>query len=460
LEAAGQDADANAGTTAVDDPATSCDETPTVGDLTVRLLHACDKSPISGGTVRITGPQAGESNTDAKGLANFKGVKPGSYQIDGTQAQHLPGKTNGDVAAAKSTTVDLVLSAVVKAAPVHAEHSVVLDKNGRAPATFPILQFQITNGPPNHLFEVQLSRGGTGDLTGGPGLAGSWVEADGRDARFKRAKFSSWSNGQKTLQLDGSGNATFIMPLEWWRDQARQPRSTFTDFTYFFRVITFKAGPTPVCAFSSADGSGSAPSVKLHNNLVSFRIQDLGYIAGGTKKSIQMEGKTKEPNTSEMYTFVQWKVGGRELWSGTTPAMTRPTVQDYNVIHESNYPVSQIDRLGTNPRYHDGNYTVSADGLTFTSSDAPSNALPAGATAAFTHIDFDTRVHLNFEVPAAVKIAHQDGSAPTFGVVTGVLDNPQPITLDAGAWNARILQRLKADGTPDAPTHPDTFAGP
>ena len=77
----------------------------------------------------------------------------------------------------------------------------------------------------------------------------------------------------------------------------------------------------------------------------------------------------------------------------------------------------------------------------------------------FASVDFETRLHLNFEVPAAVTVTRKDGSAPVFGVVAGKLDDPQPVTLAARTWNVRILQTRQADGTV-AVTHPATFAGP
>jgi hypothetical protein len=443
-------------------------------------------TPLSGVEVEVTG--TAKQNTGADGSTKFNAVPAGSPQnIKARKANYGPVPAGGTAFApgeavvtqtftdGQVVTIPMQLQSInIKAA--QANLTVVLDGSGNAPGANPILQFQISNGPANHLYDVQLSRGGAGDLTGGPGLAGSWIETDGRDARMNRTKFSSWSNGQTALQLDGSGNATFTLPLEWWRDQARQKRSTFTSFTYSFRVVAFKAGPTPLCV-SSADGSASG-TVTISNNLLTFQVQDLGYVNGGKTKSILMKFTVKQANTISMYTLVQWKSGGRELWSGNPPVMTRPTVQDYNVTHESNYPTQQIDRLGTNPRYHDGP-TASADGLTGSADDAPSSpdppalppppappAAPPAApppppkgTASFTHIDFDSRIHLNFEVPAAVTISRQDGSAPVFGVVTGVLADPQPITLDSAPWNTRVLQTRAPDGTV-ALSHPDAFAGP
>jgi hypothetical protein len=446
-----------------EDPVVPCPETPEapgtvtpgpdpeLANLNVRLVHACDSSPLRDGNVRITGPESREGTTDADGWARFEGITPGQYDLEGVETNHQAGTGRQNAAAATTTAVDLPLQTTPQIRSVQATYTVVLDRTGNAPGAHPILEFQISNGRAGHLFDVQLSRAGA--LTGGPGLAGSWVEADGRDARVGRTSFSSWANGQRTLRLDGSGAATFRMPLEWWRDQARQRLSTFTDFNYSFRVITFQDGPTPVC------GTSATGSVTVRNNLTRFAVVDLGYVNGGTDKLIRMEIDVREANTTDMYTFVQWKIGGRETYAGTPPVMTRPTVKDYNVIHRSEYPVSQLDRVGTDPRYWDGAYNIDADGLGMNATDQPGSSLPGGSSHAFTHIDFDTRVHLNFEVPAAVTVTRQDGSAPVFGVVVGVIAAPLPITLTNGAWNTRVLHVRQPDGTV-ALTHPANFAGP
>ncbi|MEO8129473.1 MAG: hypothetical protein ABI822_20405, partial [Bryobacteraceae bacterium] len=59
----------------------------------------------------------------------------------------------------------------------------------------------------------------------------------------------------------------------------------------------------------------------------------------------------------------------------------------------------------------------------------------------------------------AVTVTRQDGAAPVFGVVVGVIANPQPVTLASAPWLTRVLAALKADGT-TAVTHPAAFAGP
>ncbi len=427
---------------------------PEPANLHVRVMHACDRRPLNGATVRITGPETRETSTSADGWANFDGITPGTYDIQGIHPQHQTGTGSAAAPGGTTTTAELLLQGTIGIRPAQAAYSVVLDASGNAPGAHPVLELQITNGPPNHLFDVQLSRGGA--MAGGPGLAGSWVQADGRDARVDRAVFSSWSNGQTSLRLDGGGNATYRMPLEWWRDQARQPLSRFTEFTYSLRVIAFPDSGTPVCTDSAASAT---PTVILRNNLVRFRVVDLGYINGGVAKSIRMEFTVREANTTDMFTFVQWMQGYFRHWRGTPPAMSYPTHQLYSIIHDANFPDFTIDRLRTNPRYWDGAYNVSADGLTASATDAPGGAINAGFSHEYGSIDFETRVHLNFEVPAAVRITRQDGSAPVYGVITGVLANPQPVTLDSATWNTRVLQVRQPDGSVTV-THPASFAGP
>jgi hypothetical protein len=423
------------------------------------LQHACDQSPLDKGKVEISGPESRSLPTGADGWAKFDGIKPGNYSINGTQPQHYPGSTSANAPDAHTTEVKLPLQATIQIAATKAEYTVVLDKDGAAPAAFPILGFSITKGPPNHLFDVQLSRDGAGSFTGGPGLANSWVQADGRDARMNRHVFSSWANGQKTLKLDGSGNATFAMPLEWWRDQARQKRADFTNFTYTFRVVAFKAAATPVCAFSAAS------SVVLHNNLVKFQVVNTGYTP--LAHSIRMEFTTKEANTSAMYTMVQWMQGSFKEWSGTPPVMRFPPGHVlYGFTHTCDFTTFTIDRLRTNPRYWDGNYTPDADGrgLTVFATDAPSAGLSDGFSTGWDSVDFETRIHLNFEVPAAVTVISKEGTAPNLGKIVGALADPQPIKLDSNPWTMRVLQVRKPDGSVDVKNPenggPDTFAGP
>lgn len=430
-----------------------------IANLHVHIVHACDKQPLNGATVRITGPEMRELTTGPDGWANFDGITPGSYSIEATHPQHHDGLGQVSVPDQTTTVTEIPMQGIIQIVPEKVTYTVVLDKSGNVSATHPLLKFTISNGPPNHLVDVQMARDSAGSLSGGPGLAGAWVHADGRDARKDREKFSSWSNNQRAIALDGGGSGSFEVPLEWWKDQVRRKLSDFTEFTYHYRVVAMKDAASAVCAHSSGDGSATG-TVKLQNNLTGFRVVRLGYIDGGTKYSMRMEFDVREANTTNMYTFVQWKIGGREIYSGSPPVMSRGTVQDYGIIHISDYPVWQIDRLNLDPRYWDDAYTISNGGKRAAATDKPSStATSAVNTHTFTHIDFDTRVHLNFEVPAAVKITRQDGSPPTYGVVVGELDDPQPITLDSDDWASRILRVRQPDGT-EVVTHPNAFAGP
>jgi hypothetical protein len=102
---------------------------------------------------------------------------------------------------------------------------------------------------------------------------------------------------------------------------------------------------------------------------------------------------------------------------------------------------------------------VSADGKTATGTDPPGGAIGGADAVDFMKVDFETRIHLNFEVPSEVKIKKKEGSAVPYDVLIGVLEDPQPFTLDSGAWKVRILQEKKADGSVDV-SQPDTYAGP
>jgi hypothetical protein len=424
-------------------------------NLHVQLQHACDNSPLNNGNVEISGPESRNLPAGANGWAKFEGITPGNYTIKSTHPQHYPRNAVASVPEATTTEVKLPLQATIEIASAQPAYTVVLDKNGNPTAAFPILQFNIAKGPPNHLFAVQLSRDGAASFTGGPGLAKSWVQADGRDGRMKRTVFSSWANGQKTLKLDGSGNATFSMPLEWWRDQARQKLPDFKDFTYSFRVVAFKSASTPVCAYSATS------SVVLHNNLVKAQVKDNGYTNGGLAHSVQLEFTVLEANTMEMYTMVQWMQGSFKEWSGTPPVMRfTPGHKLYGITHFSNFADFTVDRLRTDPRYRDGNFQKTPDGLTAFTDDAPSAPLNDGFSHGWDSVDFETRVHLNFEVPANVKITRKDGVAPNIGVITGVLENPQPITLTSNTWKTRVLQIRQPDGTVTADNTKDNFAGP
>ena len=165
------------------------------------------------------------------------------------------GETDTSVKAAKGkgsgggkTTVDTPIPLTIT--PKKTDYTVVLDKTGATPAAQPILTFDI-KGPPNWYFDVQLSRKDSNKLGEGPGLTGAWDSSKTREVRRDTKLFSSWSNGEKTLKLDGSGKASYSAPLEWWKDQARRPRKDFDSEDIFYRVV------------ASADSSGASPAPRL-----------------------------------------------------------------------------------------------------------------------------------------------------------------------------------------------------
>lgn len=342
--------------------------------------------------------------------------------------------------------------------PNKPELVVVLDKTGAVPAKYPILEFDI-KGPPGWLYEVQVSRKDADKLTSGRGLAGAWDKSKAPKDRLPQRLFSSWTNGEKTLKLDGAGKAKYKMPLDWWKDLARLSKNDFQTDQFYYRVLAFKDAASSI-AYSTKD-NGTPPSVKIHNNLVGIKLTNLGYSANGLSKPERVEFTVREPDTTEMYTMVQWMQGAFRFWGGADSFSTHTL---YNILHYSNFPDWTIDSVLTNPRpsFFGGSAgpTISADKKTASGTDHPgSAALPPGYTHKFNLVDFESRIHLNFEVPAVVKIIRQEGSAPIFGVITGVLNDPQPFILDSGTWNVRILQVRETDGSVTV-SHPAAFAGP
>ena len=343
--------------------------------------------------------------------------------------------------------------------PNKPELVVVLDKAGNVPEAHPILTFEI-KGPSDWFYDVQVSRHDADKMAGGPGLTGAWDKTKTPKDRLGQRLFSSWTNGEKTLKLDGSGKAKYKMPLDWWKDLARLPLKDFQTEDFYYRVLVFRDAAASSVVYSTKD-KGTPPSLKIHNNLTAFKLTDVGYTGGGVTKPEREEFTVREPNTTEMYTIVQWMQGSFRLWGGS---QTFPGHTLYGISHDANFPDLTVDSLTSNPRPNffggAGGPSVSADGKTASGTDHPgAGSIPTGFSHYYASVDFETHVHLNFEVPNQVKIIRKDGSAPVFGVVTGVLDDPQPFILDSGTWNVRILQVRQADGTVTL-THPNTFAGP
>lgn len=339
-----------------------------------------------------------------------------------------------------------------------ASYTVVLDKSGNVWAGYPILEFEITDGCPNHYIDIQVAKKDAGLLSGGPGLANAWDKTKLPKDRITQQAYSSWTNGEQALKLDGAGKATYKMPLDWWKDLARQPRNIFITMPVHFRVLAF-------CDPSTAPLNSSISKVDVLNNLVDFKLTDGGYIRpyAGTVKNIETKFTVRETGTTEMYTIVQWNIGTTKIWNASVaPPVSRfPVTTDYRLDHLYNIPEWAIDRLETNPRYHDGIFTLSADGKTATTDDAPTSRLiNTPDTHKYASVDWDTRLHLNCDVPASVTIKRKEGSPPVYDIVIGVLAPPEPLILDSAPWNIRILQVKDVRTGNINVTNPATFAGP
>lgn len=367
------------------------------------------------------------------------------------------GSDSGSDAGGDSGTNTLASCFAITITANRGDYAVVIDDQGNEIASKPILGFQITGGPPNGLIDIQLSVDSAAGLTGGPGLSSPWDSSLPISQRYENGLFSSWSNGDNTLRLDGSGSATYKMPLEWWRDLARVTWVSDTK-SFFYRVISVDDDTTTVTGQSSADGVGSASSVVLRNNLVSFKVVESGYT--GRSKPVTMTLVVLVPNTTNMYSFVQFLQGAQKLWTGPGPCTYPPITQYGGIKHDANFEDLSIDSLDTDPRYA-ANYTVSPDGKQATADDNPDPGAmePQLYTHYYSSLDFDTRVYLNFEVPAQVHISRQAGSPPQYGVVTGDMLPASPSIISSWHWSVRVLQAAQADGSV-ATTYPDSFSGP
>jgi hypothetical protein len=408
-----------------------------------------DGKPVEGVPIILNDEQS-MGSTDSEGNLDLGLHPPGTYAVATQTETHANASQELDAVGGADTMFQLELKAKTPTITAKQEsYIVVLDSSGNEFAGYPILEFDITDGTPGCFLDVQVQREDAGNLTGGLGLAGAWDKSKPASERAGQDTFSSWSDGETGLQLDGSGKATYRMPLEWWRDLARQPLSDFTTQT-----IHFKAATAP-SESSSVTVDSPVATASVQNNLVDMQVVDNGYINGGLNKSVSMEFTVLEANTTEMYTIVQWRMGSNPTWGGPR---AYGIVMDYNLNHDFNGPDWSIDRLGTNPRYHDGLFAVSGGGKKATTTDAPGGPIGPADTHDFFALDFDTRVHLNFEVPAAVTITKKEGSAPIWGIVVGELADPQPVTLANATWDTRILQVRTVLGV--TVTHPDAYGGP
>lgn len=338
------------------------------------------------------------------------------------------------------------------------DYTLVLDKNGEAFAGYPVLEFEITDGEPGYYIDIQVVRKNKSLLTNNRGIVDSWEKSLPLEDRMKKEAFSSWSAGYTTLQLDGSGKQTFEMPLEWWQDIARTPLADFTIMPICFKVSAFQ-NMDDIVPLVETDSSDKM-TVNVHNNLEEFKVVDHGYINGGINKSVSMKFIVKEAGTTEMYTIVQWVKSENPIWDATKNK-TYATVNVYNLTQYINNPnIWRLDRLKMNPRYGDGVYSISVDGRTAIATDSPGGTIPSGYTHDFFSSDFETRVHLNFEVPSNLTITVREGSPPIYSKLIGVIAPPEPLILANAFWKCRILQVRNASTGHVRITHPENFTGP
>lgn len=331
--------------------------------------------------------------------------------------------------------------------------TIVLKSNGRKHRRFPLLKFEITEGPPGYSYDIHVARGDPNLLQadrGGP-ADGLWNKSNRRRERTASVFYSSWADGHRGT-LDGSGAASFTMPERWWRDMAAIPLTDWDDWNarprnphlkFFYRVIAFDSTDFDR-VYSTRDAQcASAPFVTIQNNLLRFRVHRLRYARDvGTnvwRRHCRITHYVRERNTTDMYTMVQWKRGGRTTDGGAVaPGIT---VQDYNMAHASTYPTWQIDRVRLNPRYWDGTPHVAANGRRAWYTDGVSARPLAGGAAMRLIINFVSRIHLNADVPAQVTI---DNAASTFAadgsrlVYKGVISNRSARPIRGIYWAARM----------------------
>jgi hypothetical protein len=322
------------------------------------------------------------------------------------------------------------------------EYVLVLNQAGQLQANYPIMEFEVTNGTPNYLVDVQVARRYADLLMGGPGLANAWDKTAAVKQRIDQRPFSSWSNGEKALKLDATGKATYKIPLEWWCDQARIAKKLFDEVTYFYRVLIFEKANSETIYLSTDDRDYRAsPKVKVKNNLTDFKVYNLRYHKDDTTDGMwlryaRIEFKVREADTAKMYNMVQWKKGGRinedgsDVWG----------VTDYGVEHTCKYSNWQIDRVATNPRYWDGDPVIEADKKTAYYEDDVSCGPPdPGHTAVTLNIDFISKMHLNCDIPAAVTIktesSYPDGRK---NIYQGVIDENVTLILAEASWSAKM----------------------
>jgi hypothetical protein len=125
LQAAGQDADENAGDGDVDDPASSCSAgkhtpapaggvtpppPPVPGNLQVTVKNGKTGNPIKDASVNVTGPQSMSDKTGDSGILTYNGVQTGSYTATAKKDGFDDGSASGAVNPAALTNLDIELA--------------------------------------------------------------------------------------------------------------------------------------------------------------------------------------------------------------------------------------------------------------------------------------------------------------------------------------------------------------
>jgi hypothetical protein len=367
---------------------------------------------------------------------------------------------------ASKTTVNRIIPVTIT--PVAREYTVVLDPTGAPRATYPILSFDVT-GPPGWLYEVQVAHSDL-PFTESPGLKWSWAGDKNPDHRWRDLTFSSWSNGEKGLKLDGDGKARYTMPLEWWKDQARQYIEDFQDDEYIYRAVGFEDSSGAKARFSTPNGK-HPPTVTLHNNLVDFvqtvdQDMDSYYYTGDgahAYKKVSNRIKVRARDTWDMYCLVQWFRGraATKSFDGTVDSR----FPRYGFITRGLVSELSVDRsMEMDPRYH-SNVANAHDHTSATFDDIPGFPnIWNGTNRGFYRADFRTMVHLNCDLAGKkVLIKKMTGQPPVYDEVIGVLPDPQPALLAAIDWKVRIffyrypthLEVSHPDGDIDDPAMPD-----
>lgn len=346
----------------------------------------------------------------------------------------------------------------VTVTPCRADLTVVLTKDGVPWEGHPVLSFEIEGAElADHVFDVQVARGSVDGLSASPGPRDTWRHDEHRDVRTTKTLFSSWTAGERPT-LDGSGKATFTMPVEWWVDLARLPLTDFQTAELYFHVLVMPPSSAQPAA-ASARGC-----VRVHNNLVSFDVTSTGYVEHGRKKSVAMTFQVREAGTSAMYTILQWVKGSSRCWY-KDGQVKYGKCTDYDIEHDCNFPEWSLDRRSSrDPRYADGKYKISTDQKSATATDKPGPCYRIGDTIhhGYYCMDFQTRLYLNCEVPHGITLSRKDrnkttSSKPDWGVIIGGINHkkPPPIILKQVEWSTRVLQTR--DGSKVNVTHPDDW---